>query len=192
MDISAKEETISSKDTNQVVKAKILGDEVIPIAKRNIVGYCHNKLHPGKLTKKILAEHDCLGKQCRYLEKHLEAGYWENYANMQQHKEKLKQKKAKRKQQEQAAAERFEELRILFQSYADESGYPLQVVRVDELHHVLYIYYVSDYPYADGNRFPELIKSVRFFFPRHKVVLRHIMDANGHFVTRAEFRHIKR
>ena len=101
-------------------------------------------------------------------------------------------REAARKQQAAAEAEYFEELKVLFQSYADEAGYTMQIIRVQGVRATIFVYYVSDYPFADGNRFPAFLKSVRFFFPHHRIVLRHVMDQDGHFLTRKEYAQIKR
>ena len=95
-------------------------------------------------------------------------------------------------QQAAEEAEYFEELKVLFQSYADEAGYTMQITRVQGVRATIYVYYVSDYPFADGNRFPAFLKSVRFFFPHHQIVLRHVMNQEGHFLTREEYAQIKR
>ena len=190
--MSTEERSEHDSVPNTVVSARLLGNHRILISNKNIVGCCHYKLHPGKLTRKIMEQHDCLGKQCRFFEKYAEAGYWIEHENRQRQKEITKQKKATRKQQEANAAEYFEELRILFQSYADEAGYAMQIIRVKGVRASIYVFYVSDYPFADGNRFPQFIKSVHFHFPHHRVILRHVMALDGHFLTREEYAQIKR
>lgn len=35
----------------------------------NIAGYCTNKLHKGKMSVKMIKQHDCLNKQCPYFRK---------------------------------------------------------------------------------------------------------------------------
>lgn len=179
-------------DPNTVVTARILGDKHIKITHKRIVGCCHNSLHPGKLTRKIMEEHDCLGKQCRYFEKYSEAGYWHEHEQKQLRKADAKKSKKLKLQQQAAEAEQFEEMKAMFQSYADEAGYTMQIVRVKGYRATINIYYVSDYPFADGNRFPDFLKSVRFFFPHHRIILHHLMDMNGHFLTREEYAKIKR
>ena len=37
--------------------------------KHDIIGYCSNLTHKGYLTKKLMKEHDCLNKECKYLQK---------------------------------------------------------------------------------------------------------------------------
>ena len=40
------------------------------------LGYCHCRLHKGYLDCKLLKKHECLNKQCTFLEKYLEHPYW--------------------------------------------------------------------------------------------------------------------
>ena len=76
----------------------------------------------------------------------------------------------------------------LFQSYIDDAGYAMQIVRVDTERANRYrVFYVSEYPFADGNRFPKFLETVRFFFPDYRLNLRHIRDVDGHFVTIEEY-----
>lgn len=175
-----------------VIKVKVLGNKVIPVANKRIVGYCRNILHPGKLTRKLMEEHDCLRKQCRHFVKYEDAGYWQEQKKKQQARLQQKQDKRLRKQQEAAEAEELEELRELFQSYADEAGYTMQIIRVKKSHEGIYVFYVSDYPFADGNRFPDFIASVQFFFPHRRIILRHLMDLDGRFLTREEYANLRR
>lgn len=184
------ENGIINPDT--LVNARLLGNKRVLISSSRIVGMCHSALHPGKLTRRIMEEHDCLGKQCRYFEKYEEAGYWRELERKQQRKKAAKMQKAARKQQAAKEAAYFEELKVLFQSYADEAGYTMQIIRVHGIRASIYIYYVSDYPFADGNRFPAFLKSVKFFFPHHRIILRHIKDLEGRFLTREEYAQIKR
>ena len=186
---SVRNETIHP-DT--VVNARLLGAQHIKISYKRIVGRCHSTLHPGKLTRRIMEEHGCLGKQCSHFEKYEEAGYWRELERKQKLKKVARTQKAARKQQAAKGAEYFEELKVLFQSYADEAGYSMQITRVQGVRATIYVYYVSDYPFADGNRFPAFLKSVRFFFPHHQIVLRHVMNQEGHFLTREEYAQIKR
>ena len=167
----------NSLASTDVIKVKVLGNKVIPVANKRIVGYCQNILHSGMLTRKLMEEHDCLGKQCRHFVKYENAGYWQ---------ERL------RKQQEAAEAEELEELRVLFQSYADEADYTMQIIRVKKSQEGIYVFYVSDYPFADGNRFPDFITSVQFFFPHCRIILRHLMDLDGRFLTREDYAIIRR
>ena len=49
------------------------------------IGYCHCRIHKGYLDCKLLKKHQCLNKQCTFLERY-EHPFWE---------ERLKKKNAK-------------------------------------------------------------------------------------------------
>lgn len=54
------------------------------------LGYCHNKSHPGYLNKKIMDEHECIKKGCRYFEKYEKHKYW-IHKYIDKHKKELEQ-----------------------------------------------------------------------------------------------------
>lgn len=172
----------------EIVKARLLGDQWIEITNLKIVGFCHNRIHPGKLTRKILEEHDCLGKNCKFFEKYPESTYWSAEENRRKQKEKRKQARQAEKMAAQQLEEELSELKELFQSYADDAGYSMLIVRLEKERRNRYrVFYVSDNPFADGNRFPDFLETIRFFFPEYSINLRHIRDVDGRFVTVEEY-----
>lgn len=179
-------------DPDALIPAMLISRQRILIASRNIVGQCHNLRHPGKLTRALMEEHDCLNKQCPFFKKNDNAAYWLALEKKNLRKTEARAQLAEHKRQRVAQNSRFEEMRARFQTCADEAGYALRIVRVNGLRATIYIYYVSDYPFADGNRFPAFIKSVRALFPHHRIMLRHIRDQRGHFLTREEYARIRR
>lgn len=58
---------------------------------QDAVGYCHYNLHRGYLSWKAIKSHDCLGKQCPYLEKYLDRPVWVQRKKEQAKKKALKQ-----------------------------------------------------------------------------------------------------
>lgn len=91
---------------------------------------------------------------------------------------------------ERAAAEEAEtaDLRERFQAFAEAAGYSMTVIRVEKEGRNRYrVFYVSDYPFADGNRFPLFLEAVRSAYPACRLDLRHIRDVDGHFVTNGEY-----
>lgn len=54
------------------------------------IGYCHLSKHKGFITKEALKAHDCLGKQCPFLQIYEDKPYWSNYFN------NLKRKKVRK------------------------------------------------------------------------------------------------
>ena len=183
-------------DPDAIIRARMITRACELVRYKNVVGRCRNILHPGKLTSKLMEKHDCLNKQCPYFVKYEDSAYWDWLERQREHKEKAKcrrkaGKKAK-KEQKHKEAERFEELKVLFQSYADEAGYTMQIVRVHGVQSYIYVFYVSDNPFADWKNYPAFRKSVKFFFPHHRLVLRRIKNVDGHFMTRKEYAKLKR
>jgi len=69
-----------------------------------IIGYCHCKTHKGYLTMKLLRQHECLSKQCRFLQRFEEEPFW-----TQQEKMKAKRKLRKENQRRIKAQQSSEE-----------------------------------------------------------------------------------
>ena len=57
------------------------------------VGYCHNQKHHGALSVKMIKQHQCLGKQCPYLEKIENHPYWKNRAEIKEKKKEAEKAK---------------------------------------------------------------------------------------------------
>lgn len=107
----------------ECVTTRLLDGRTVEVSFRALVGCCHNRIHPGKLTRKLMEAHDCLGKECRFFEKYEDADYW-------------------REKNRKAAALT---LKDLFQTYADDAGYVLRIVRVqEEKKGLLKVFYVSE------------------------------------------------
>lgn len=177
--------SIKENDEQTLIRVRLLGGEMINIRKGRIVGYCHNIIHPGKLTKPILEKHDCLGKQCPFLEKYEESSYWQELKHRQNAKAKARQCKKEKKAILFSQAEAMLKLRDDFQAYADLTDSPLDVIKVEHPNPRTYImFYVSDNRFADGNRFPDFLKVLHERYTHSYVLLRHIKDVDGHFVTR--------
>ena len=76
IDRPSKEHAEAGTGKSELVKARLLGNQCVILPQTRIVSCCHNLLHPGKPTKRLMTQHDCLGKNCRYFEKYEDAGYW--------------------------------------------------------------------------------------------------------------------
>ena len=44
--------------------------------KKDTIAYCHNIKHMGALSKKMVKQHECMQKNCRFFEKNLSNPYW--------------------------------------------------------------------------------------------------------------------
>lgn len=174
---------------NEVIHVRLLGYQPVDIRRKLLVGCCHNRLHPGRMTQKLMEQHDCLGKQCRYFEKYEAASYWQAQAI----KAKARQSAKTQKQQKKAHKTAVQSYRELFQSYADAIGYPLQIIRVqEEKTNVFKLFYVSENSFRDGNLFPNLLSRIREERPSYSILMRHIQDVDGHFVTIEEYQNLRK
>lgn len=172
----------------KIVVARMLGNQCISITRSKLVGCCHNIIHPGKLTAKIMEEHDCLGKQCRFFEKYEDSGYWMAKEQKRIAKDKRKAAQQREKEEAQRLEDEMEETREVFQSYVDAFEYEMLIVRLqkEKANHYK-VFYVSENRFADGNRFPSFLETVKYYFPKCRIELRHIRDVDGHFVTIDEY-----
>lgn len=123
---------------------RLLGGRTAEVSFRALVGCCHNRIHPGKLTRKLMGAHDCLGKECRFFEKYEDADYWREKNRKAAAKKKHRQKQTLEKAQQRREADALT-LKDLFQTYADDAGYVLRIVRVqEEKKGLLKVFYVSE------------------------------------------------
>ena len=172
-------------DYHEIIHAKLLGGTVIRVRKENILGYCRNINHPGKLTKALLEEHQCLTKKCPLLEKY-DVPFWAAYRKKQLAKEEAKRQKREKKARARTEAASLAELRDELQKYADAAGKEVDVIRVERLNwHTYKVFYVSDYAYDDCHRFRAFLTAARSKYGY--VMLRHIRGEDGHYVTRGEY-----
>lgn len=128
----------------ECVTTRLLGGRTVEVSFRALVGCCHNRIHPGKLTRKLMGAHDCLGKECRFFEKYEDADYWREKNRKAAAKKKHRQKQTLEKAQQWREADALT-LKDLFQTYADGAGYVLRIVRVqEEKKGLLKVFYVSE------------------------------------------------
>lgn len=173
---------------NEVIRTRLLGGAWTEIARKKLVGCCHNCLHPGKLTEKILEQHDCINKKCYYFERYPEADHWRKLEQKQKTKKEVRVLKRQKKDREIFLMELQERL----QECAEQTNSPMRIVRVQEEKNKIYkVYYVSVYRYRDGNRFPDFLQMAKEMCQGFRLVLRHIQDVDGHFVTIEEYLHCK-
>ena len=174
--------------SKEIVKARMLTGETISIKKRNILGWCHHKMHKGAVNKALLEQHDCLGKNCPYLERNCQCSYWASLAAQQAAKAARKEKIREEKRQQAAEEEHLIQLSESWQSYLDDMESDMYIVRVaKDAPSVYRIFYVSDNRFADGNRYPAFLETLKFLHPHYRINLRHIRDVDGHFVTYDEY-----
>lgn len=170
--------------TETLQSIRLFDQNVILTYPHKIVGCCHNQIHPGKMTRKLMQAHDCLGKQCRYFEKYESSTYWAEQEQKQKQRQAQKEQKRQAKEAGRAAQTKALEIVDALQDYADLCGYDIDIIAVKQERKNLYkVFYVSEHTYPDGQLYAGLIELARQEHPKWRLLLRHIKDENGRFVT---------
>ena len=170
--------TISVEDSTAFVR--LIDGSKEDAARGTVIGYCHCALHRGALNKKLLDAHDCLGKNCTYLQKYADRPFWTE-------REERRAAKAASKDLRRSEREHLAEVKQVLDHFASREH--LSIISVEAPNPRSYtVFYVSDNPFADGNRFPEFLQSARDYYSDKRIVLRHIKGPDGRFVTREQFR----
>ena len=52
----------------------------------NCVAYCHHRMHVGALSADMMKNHECMRKNCKYLEKNLSHPYWKKREHINREK----------------------------------------------------------------------------------------------------------
>lgn len=174
--------------TETAVATKLLGGRTELLRPTTVVGWCKYDQHPGALTARILKEHRCLEKQCWHFRKNEDALYWKLCEEEARKKEQKKLERQAQKAKENQEAESLRILRETWQSHLDDMESDMYIVRIArETPSLFRIFYVSDNRFADGNRYPDFLETLKFFHPYYHIKLRHIRDVDGHFVTTQEY-----
>ena len=177
-----------SKLNNEVIRARMLDGSVTNIKRGKIIGWCHHYLHEGAITKTILSEHDCLNKNCPYLERNCQSPFWAELELKKESKEKRKAKIKAEKMQRAIETSELNNLAAIWQSYLDDMDSDMLIVLVTKESPNRYkIFYVSENRFADGNRYPLFLDTLKEVHTNYRITLRHIRDVDGHFVTREEY-----
>jgi len=188
--------TESSPDANEqkeaeckeLISIRLFDGSVIQTYKHKIVGCCHYGGHPGKMHRKLMEKHNCIGKQCRYFQKYEQSTYWENAQ-----RQALANEKKKKALQDKRERQRQKELRLRsvgeeLQYYLDLCGYQVDILQVEEAWPDAFkVLYVSDKPFADGHLYKEFYDTIRYLYPSRKLLMKHIKNENGCFVTLDEY-----
>ena len=182
------QETKESQNQNELIDVRLLDGSVVYIYRGKVVGCCHYGLHPGKMTEKILLKHDCIAKACPFFEKYEDAFYWKQLQCRIKAKEKQKRDKAAKKKVASEQEEMTRRVAEEVQYYLDLAEYDVDVIEVKQETPTRFkVFYVSDKSYNDWREFPEFYGAMGRTHPDWRVVMCHIRDEMGHFVTIDEF-----
>lgn len=144
-------------DDKEYIEIKPIIGERIYVQKKQVVGYCHFPEHRGSITKTTLKSHDCLKKECHFLEKYEDNPYW---AAIERIKVRKQQKKETLKQLKADEQEKVENWIFTAQTIADSLGYNIKVVDVKKVpkRKVYILFYISEYRINDWYKYIDLAK----------------------------------
>lgn len=176
---------------NDIIKIKVNQSEVTEY--NEIIGFCHNKLHKGHLTQKLIKQHECLEKQCKYLEKYTDKPFWKHLEKKKLAKQNHKNYKKRKKELENSEKQINDELKNEFQEIADIFAPDMLITSVRRTKYPYYsIFYVSDNSYADFREYQDFITQLKLIHSNWRFHLQHIKDLNGKFITRDEYKILKK
>ena len=92
---------------------RLIDGNILPEESR-LIGYCWHNLHRGFLTQGLLKAHECLEKQCPFLERFPDKHFWVRKKEIKDNRNKAKNNKAL----ERLILERFRELTADFDGFA--------------------------------------------------------------------------
>lgn len=121
------------------------------------VGYCSNQLHRGYLSKRLLEEHKCLEKECRYLKKIHSNSYWRKKEKKEREKTEIKRIRKERKDIEKSIIECVPEgVEILLCKYLYDKTYFLIIqsntpISYNYFKDLPVHVYIKNYPFCNKN-----------------------------------------
>lgn len=176
-----------SADDSGFVRVRLVSGDIAEMRRKNVIGYCHCALHEGALNKRLLDEHECLKKGCRYLQKYEERPFWIERENRRAEKAEAKEEKRKARELQRLREANLAEVKRTLEQLAAQEH--LSIIGVEQPTQDRYtVYYVSDNPFADWYRFPEFLQAARDRYSEKQIILWHIKAPDGSFVTREQFR----
>ena len=119
-----------------------------PVKSTKVVAYCNNATHWGWLNGRVMQEHNCLGKNCPFLEK-ANPNYW---ANIERNRIKKEFERTKKKEKAAQIKERDEYIRTVLKPYKD-----IYVTLIREEKGCIHIAYIYD-KYVDLSDAIQLIR----------------------------------
>lgn len=170
------------------IEIRIVTGERLIKPKNYIIGYCHFPGHKGGITRKIIKEHECLKKNCTFLEKYNDNPYWAEIQTLQASKAKrkriikqIKAEKATIQKQRNAIADIYYEIALCI---IDELGYDLKILSIKKIANMrkLILIYVSNNQYNDWYQYLDL---AREFGKKtgYYIELKHAKDIAGSYAT---------
>ena len=169
-----------SERQNEKVFAKLITGERVYTKRKNLIGFCHCKMHKGCITKTLYKNHDCGGKNCFYFER-TNKEYWAAVDSVNAAK---KHRKERLKQKKQEAEQASFELKTTAQNISDQLGHFIQITSVKKPQDKTYyiIYYISEWEFDDRIRFLDLADAFGYTM-NAGAQLCHVRNLNGDYAV---------
>ncbi|SFW22297.1 hypothetical protein [Ruminococcus flavefaciens] len=165
----------------------VTGERVLK-PRNYVVGFCHFPGHKGGITRKILQEHDCLNKNCSFLEKYTDNQYWDELKRIQLKKSRRKNKIQTIKAEKAAIKRQFDAITSIYYEIAlciiEELGYDIKILDIKKVPQMrkYALIYISSNPYNDWYRYMELVHA---FVSKTGLYLelKHAKNIDGSYAT---------
>jgi hypothetical protein len=179
------------EDTDKIRHLRFIDGVCRYVRTADVVGFCHCDVHKGYLNSTLLKKHECIEKNCSFLEKYEGFPFWLQYAAKQ--REKAERKKAKKSHMKQVDAKqasidkKMSELYISAQSIADKLGYNILITGVvprfnTPKNYEYIVNYVSFSLHDDWYRYHDLAIVMAKCYGG-KYILRHVRLPNGEYAS---------
>ena len=161
------------------------------VAVKSIVGMCRNNIHRGYLNIDLLEQHDCIKKDCPFLEKFEDYPFWvkqDRIANTKAiQKKKRENSRLKLERAKAISDDKMNTLLESAQNIADKLNYSIIITRVapqrtSEAKYEYIINYVSDLLANDWHNYFDLVVTMAKCHGG-KYYLRHMRFPNGDYVS---------
>lgn len=183
---------MESTHTNSEFRLLVFADGKYRLSHKNAVaGFCHCHIHKGYLDVGLVKSHNCIEKECRYLQKFDDAPYWKHIENKKKIKQQRKDAKKRRQsdiERKQAAVEnRMDSLMNKAQSIADKLGYDIIITRAvprseSKENYEYILNYVSDNDFDDWYMYFDLAVTLGKSIGG-KYILKHMRYPDGRYVS---------
>lgn len=153
----------------------------------SIVGFCHNQQHKGFLTVRILNKHDCIEKNCHYLERFEDYPFWISYYRKKRAEElkrvKLKHKKEQAKLHEDKLKRKEDAYKVQAYMFAEKySITDFEIISIRQTENVFTIFYVSSRAVNDWFDFREIAFAMSKKYQK-KFILKHAKTPDGYYAV---------
>lgn len=169
------------------LKLPLIDGSYNEVKKEHIAGFCHCDTHRGYLSVTLLKNHDCIKKQCTFLEKFEEYPFWKNYERQLKEKERHKEAEKQKQLQKEAHKAEMRRLEQAAQGIADRLGFPIIVTRITPKKDAKNNYeYILNYVSEDmGSRWSDYYDLAVFLGKSHggKYMLRPLRKPDGSLAT---------